>query len=107
MFFSEQLFLVTSIFLCLVWKKTVTYNFKFPCPFSCSSHVICTHFVITKNSIDVLDQIKIKWNNYIRFAACFLVLMTPNNKRAPSAVSFSFGYCYFIYYFYIFTSTKG
>ena len=70
-------------------------------------HVIFIYFVIIKNDIDFLHQIKIKCNNYIRFAACFFVLMTPNNKSAPSAVYFSFSNCYFIYYFHIFTSTKG
>ena len=62
--------------------------------------VIFTFFVFIKIFIDFLHQIKIKWNNYIRFFACVFVLMTPNIKRAPSAVSFSFGNCY------IFTSTK-
>ena len=53
-------------------------------------HEIYTHFIIIENSIDFVHQFKIKLNNYKSFAACFLVLLTPNKKRVPLVVCFYF-----------------
>ena len=70
-------------------------------------HVKFTCFLFIKNYIDFLHQIKIKWNNYIRFFCLLFCFNDANNKRAPLAVSFSLGNCFFINNFHIFTSTEG